>query len=1179
MGNWERMTIQVICTECESRLTVRDDLLGRKMRCPICSEIFVVALADNVDAPAADEPQQGGTAPRANYITGTVADFVRVLPSESAAEPKVVVWAEGIVPGDEPPPDPAPMIEDVPPPPREVVWSEPELPTPVAAIPFRRRPRRSRLALLIVLVLISIGAVSVGGIFLMRYLSAAPDRMYAQARKDYSARNFEPARNLYEKFSREYPDDPRAAEARFFADLSALRTTVYSVAVKADPAPALAQFDKFLFQAESPAVKPFTEPNRFGVDIWETAVKLTEELTAKGLDAFNRDKPDESVEWFQRADAMGKVVDRFRPKDLPRESILTQIDELGKKIADARLRLEYLAEIRERLIDPDDALIVGVRKELDERGFAADAVFLQLIDQADRKLADRVTYSRLDPPVPSTRDKQTGRAGLLFAPRLDTPRTPLPTLKGTVFFAQFAGILYALDEGDGHVLWAARTGIDSDTLPLTIPATDLHPDLALLTTNDGSKAGLSACLLRTGETFWHQTLPAPAAGQPLLVGQRLFVPLRDLVTKPGSKSVSRDRTGVIVEVELVSGSQIGRIVLGRAIGSPGAQRPGTGQLYFPAEARGIYVFDVEKIGLNGIRVDPVFLGLLPTGHAAGQLLGPPLITAGEGDAGSLLLLTLTDGLDAVRMQPFPLAPVDQAPTLANPLPAAIALPGWPAYPPYADAEKIAVVTDRGTFGLLGIRQAGNLDSPLFVLPTESVSPSGGRQVGRGQLIHADESNFWFLASGLVQQLHLAIDFERGMRLVPRGKPLLLGDPLQAAQVNAHGTLALVVTQSPGDSSCRATAFDLKNGAIRWQRQLGLLAERDPLPVGDGILLLDQAGGLYRIGTASLTGPLTAEWLIDERWLLAAPLADAVGPGYLLPDGEGAIAVNIAKTGAGLDVVVREFSPAKGVRERRTVLPALLAGNPVQVGRSVVLPLANGLLHRLLLDEVAKPFEAGPTWRGDKAPAAAVCRMTAISSDDFLAGDGNRSLVRWHWPADREEFSRKGSLVLGDRVASVPLVLKGKDGPLMLLADANANVTLWNADRLSPTAQPLQTWRPSDKGPILPGKLTSGPFPLAGGNIGYAMDGNRLVRLKTAGADRWEVEGIIQATGKQIVGQPTSREGKILLTFRDGSVEFFDETTGEVNRIPGSQAPAAAGILLDKRRVLLPLADGTAGLVP
>lgn len=1197
------MPIIVICSECESRLNVQDDLLGRQMRCPICREVFTVATADAAApvetpiveqvGPLNDKPVVSrADAPPPTYLSGSVTDFLQVLSTEpeAPAAPKEIIWSEAV----------APPSNDAP---KEIIWSEHAEPALSAAESetivesdaaaladtqapeplLRPRKKRSRLATLLVLVALLFGGLGAGGFYLKRYLDAAPDRLFAHAKKEYDAKNYEPARKLYDEFAKDHPEDARTPEARFFSELCALKLTIYSVAVRADPTAAERQLGKFLSAVEDPSLKPFIGPNKFAVDIWESALKLAEEVVAKGNDSFHLDKPDDSTAWLDRAIAVGEVVDRFRSKELGRESVYTQMDALRQKIAGGRARLDFLADMRQRLAEPDDTILLAAKKEADELGYAADASFWQLVDEADRKIADRVTYTRLADPVAPVREKSVARTGLLFAPRLDRiPQRPVPVSgPTTVFFALARGILYALDESDGHVLWAARTGIDSNVLPLLIPGSDLHPELAILVANHGTQSSLTACLARTGETYWHQPLPAAPIGQPISVGQRLYVPIQDQTGGAG-KGI-RHELGVILEYEVASGFQIGRLVIGRSFGAPGMRRPGTGQLFFPAESRGVYVFNVDRIGPDGTRLDPTYLGLLPTMHAPGSLRGEPIITPGDGDSAGYLVIGLADRLDGMKLRAWPLSAADKPPALTAEFPP-IDLNGWLSFRPYCDSEKIALVTDRGEFDLFGIRQSGNLDTPIFVMPPEPFLPADAKKTARGQVVYADEGSFWFIACGVLHHLRLGLDFEKGLKLVRHGKPRPLGEPLHAAQINARHDLAMVVTQSAAGASCRATAINLQSGEIRWQRQIGLIAQGDPIRIGNNLLLMDQSAGLYQIDANSLDKAGSIEWLIDERWLVAPPLADAGGPGWFIPasDGKSVYAVGTTLGEKGSQVFVRHYTPDIGVTDRVSPLPAAIAGNPVICRNMAILPLANGLLYRLALDQ-SKPLEAGPTWRGERVSSRAVAHMTAIGDDAFVVSDGSKGLQRWSWPSKQDEFTRQGGIALSDKIAAKPLLVNGNGVTQVVLSDIQGNVTFWDAERLTPTAQPLQAFRPGAQAAIPAGPLSLGPFSISDREIAYAIDGVNLIRLGlTADGKAWQLLGSERLEGTGIVGRPISFGSRLLVTERGGIFQTFDRDSGkalgEPVKLTGAFAPAAAAVPIDDTMFLAPLSDGTLLLV-
>ena len=73
--------INVLCSHCESRFNLQDDLLGKKMLCPVCREIFIVEVAPvavttpaaTESAPPTDKPATSRTdAPAPKYQSGSI---------------------------------------------------------------------------------------------------------------------------------------------------------------------------------------------------------------------------------------------------------------------------------------------------------------------------------------------------------------------------------------------------------------------------------------------------------------------------------------------------------------------------------------------------------------------------------------------------------------------------------------------------------------------------------------------------------------------------------------------------------------------------------------------------------------------------------------------------------------------------------------------------------------------------------------------------------------------------------------------------------------------------------------------------------------------------------------------------------------------------------------------------
>ena len=370
-------------------------------------------------------------------------------------------------------------------------------------------------------------------------------------------------------------------------ELCTLRVAVYSVTDRNDPSTSQKLMDKFLTTIEDPALKDFAAPGKFNSDIWETALKLTEDVAQKAQDSFKRDKPDDAVPWLDQAEKLGAVVDRFRPADGQREHVYEQMTKLRQDIAQARTRLQQLVVVTDMLKDPTDDDLDKASKFIAANGYQSDSAFLALLTDAEGKIRAVACFKRVDPPIAKVPAIAQRGTSLLFVSRVDQLNpmnlaAPAGT-PSTVFFALTRGVLYALDENDGHILWATRTGIDSDTLPLLVSVPQ-QLEMVLVVENDGTSSSLTARDVRTGTFQWRQLLPSAAFGQPVQVGNRVYVPLRDGPVKAGERQL-RENSGVALEIELFKGSVTGRIILGRPIGGQVVRRPGTGQLYFPADAQ------------------------------------------------------------------------------------------------------------------------------------------------------------------------------------------------------------------------------------------------------------------------------------------------------------------------------------------------------------------------------------------------------------------------------------------------------------------------------------------------------------------------------------------------------------------------------------------------------------------
>jgi len=584
------------------------------------------------------------------------------------------------------------------------------------AVPVRP-PKKGRKFILWSMVAFIVVAGGFGAYFTVRYVNDAPERLMKAADEEYDKRNWDQARKLFEQLAREHPSHDFAPKARFLADLSALRQATTSVMVRTDPQPAVNEWKKFM---ANPALAEFGANGRFQGDVWGAGTKLEEDVLAKANDVFNADNPDESEKWLNEAAELDEAVDRFRDEEVPKnERLAASLAELRGRIGNARGVLAQLAELNKFAGDGPDAQ-ERFDQEAMRLGLSKHPAVIAKRAERESQIQSKAVYTREPNPIAPSAVPDDGLTSLLFAPRFDNALPRPLSCPQTVFFCQARGLLYALAEERGRVLWAARTGLDTDIMPVRVPASDQNPEMVLVASNTGNQFGITARGARDGRPLWHQSLAVPCQGPPALVGPNAYVALADAI-------------GTVLEIDLTTGQIVGRITVGRPLGPVIVARPGTGLLYVPGEAHAVYVFDVYRHDPDGRRLEPTLLGVMNTGHPRGSLRGVPVFSNPDPNepGPKFLVLGQADGLDTMKLRAFRLPDGPDGKPAGDVEAKEIPIPGWASFPPHCDGEKVAVVTDRGQFGLYGLALAGNTDDNLFAFPSNpersgEVRPSADR---------------------------------------------------------------------------------------------------------------------------------------------------------------------------------------------------------------------------------------------------------------------------------------------------------------------------------------------------------------------------------------------------------------------------------------------------------------------
>lgn len=1109
-----------------------------------------------------------------------VVDAV-IVEAEIISKPKEVVWSEGT---DVPPKDGRKGLK------AEVMDED---------LPVRKKRRN-----LAPYILIFLGIATVGGLVaVLMYVGFVAGRneekLAKQAKEQYEKGDYNDATKSFEKLTTEYPDSRKIDEYKFFRDLSQMQTVVRSVTTRENYDAAVKRFREFI---EANKDSPFAKPKSgYGRDILESGKKLSEDIATFSQDrvkTFQGDRANKSGELnlADKAIADGRellpILEPYRSdEDLPLDKQRTAFDNAEKAVKRERDRTAAINSAKAKLVDPSDSVIQVVVSDLQAAGFLDDIEAQSLIAEAKGRLRDLVKYE--DDPAARQEPPPTVASSLLFVTPLGETkfREPVAGETPTVYLCVARGILYAIEDDTGTLLWATRVGPDVTDPPAVARvqlATGLT-DVAVVTSNVGNTPAVSGYLLRSGKAEWYQPLPAPAAGPAIVMGTRAFVPVRDA-------------QGTVYEFDLKTGDRVGRIRLGQPVADRGATiRPGTSLLYVAADARRLYVIDVGGKDDDGNRVNPRCLQVIATGHLPGTLRVAPLFVGPEGvePAERWMVLAQADSpartqLRAFSMKEPPPAPVDGVKVPETPAVPDVTVPidGWVSFAPVSDGEQLAVITDTGHFRLFGVKQAGNLDKPLYPLP------SPDQPVDRpvpGLVVPLEESTYWLLAGGQLQKARLALLPSKGQEIVRVGAPKPIGEPIHRAQINSRKDVACVVVRSMNSSGCRAVAFGLRDGEIRWQRQLGLVPAKmsadqfaAPVAQGERLILVDEDGSVVAVPTSGNIGAGQTLAALPG-WRLDSPPQNATGPTLVVAsvDGKSVFTVTPVNREAP-KFLIRRIANGKIVSRDEVNAPEKLAGQPAVIGDHLLIPTADGFVHRFVPGNGDRnaSITAGPSWWVERRGPNAACSITPLSVSAFATSDGGKKLSRWDWPAALDaKWNPAGVWELEQNVAGPGIVLppvEANSPPRLIVADTSGSVRLFAADRAGPH---LRRWRPDGKNVIPLGKPSSN-FAVQTTDpsrtvVTYVVDGKSAVAINPEQEDPlWATRPIEDASS--IVGAPQSAgANRWVITDLAGRVLVLDGDTGEVLAtqtvgLPGAVPAAASGIAATK--ALTPLSDGSAAVI-
>jgi outer membrane protein assembly factor BamB len=1051
---------------------------------------------------------------------------------------------------------------------------------PLSTAPAERTPEekaRQRARWIIVGLTLLVGAFLGAGLWIFKQSRGkTEDRRLEEAREKYRERDFVEAQRLFHALEKDYPQSTQQFTYKFYADLSGARQAVYTKPSKPqDTRDAYQRLSQFLAEHHGEEL-----PEESRADIRDTFYKLREQFTD-----WAREKRDLKL-LAQAEKALGRARE-FKGGDEAAEQAEQQIKEVKQSLRIRGAELGLLDRLKKLTARPTveslrmaaDLLRETERSRPDVR---SDPEVIDRLNQLAAAHRRAIIYTP-SPRPPSDAPREDSAPSLLVAAPAEGKLGFKPWAKESPVLALARGVLYALRPSDGLVRWATRVGIDTTVLPVRIPAHQTTPEIILVLSSDTNT--LSALRANKGEPVWHRELTAPCLGRPSVVGNRLYLPCYN---------------GRVDEIDTATGRLLGYYDLGQSLRLGAVYDEQSKLLYAPGDSFCVYALDLVNRECKAV---------LYSEHPSGSLRSEPTVLhfpdvpsgapRNPNNPRSCLVLCQADGLEATRLRVFQLPlltasaePLPQprkpgqapaAPLLypnMAPLNLDLRVRGWSWFPPYKDDEKLALATDAGVVGVFGIKQKNNRDKPLFPLCDQEIvlqrpkeNPPTGEE-GRAQVICFDDSNFWVLADGSLHRLRLALGGTGWQMTELWTKPVPLGSPLHAAQVDLTRKVLFLVTQSPGGQGCVASTVAMEAEAddkdkVKWQTQLGLLSQGQPIALPNGVLALDQRGGLLRFDADRYKKEAGRDWYIHEQ--RASKLLEQTGarPLQLLPITGGAHALIDLGDSSGGKLLIRTYDAAKNtLTDHPCTLIGPVTGLPGAWPDHLIFPVKSGKSGILMRKQV--PGEApftGLDWKAPQADEDAPGYVVPLNQADFLVTDGSTGLIHMSWPKNDENCQKIARAELPARIVAPPVgYWAGKKEFRVFVADVENRLTLLEKEL---TGDSFHTVRSL----TLDGKITAGPFHL-GTNVGCVVDYRRLILVDARkNKELWRHE-----RKADIVGRPILLKDLLIVADQGGHFVGLNPATGKERgkgyKLRANTAPAAGPVPFGPDRIFTPLADGT-----
>lgn len=989
--------IDVECPQCRTQYHLAPDSAGRRMRCPnrLCGGVFTVPLSAELDGrPEAESSQDGppqATVDFPEVLDAELADQPQPQPQQQPAGPSLpeTVVAEPLRAEDE-----SAARPQIPTLPVDAIVTETycdvgqtpggdrgELRRDAVESPVRKRPppgqrirRIKRWAAAAMFLLCAASAVIAWKFLPPDFWGPDPDARWTELTDYIAEHKWQRALRHLDEFREEFPGDPRIGQVPFFVDLCRAGPDVYSPT--GNPRQGLARVVQiFQDHRDNPAYK------QYYIDLYQVLDRLIERFTGlanSGADLEMVGLAREAYQWL-------KTVTLQSEEDWVKQ----RTAELGSKIATAehnvrlalaRRRAEGLLQqaIDDPRADPDETYAQVGRifdqhpvlagdvelRSRQEQAYAAESARPQFVpDPVDAGPAEAG-------PAPPPPGRVRGRGNRVVVVWGDGPNHATvfneaaaglpPQRPDRPVLALARGVLHAFEAHSGRLLWVRRLGIDSHRLPGRIDPSDTSPAAVVALSTEQNR--VLALEEQTGKLRWQYPHQGGDPGaRSAIVATLTIVDRRGGTHRPDDAPLRPvgllpTAEGEIHVLELSRGRRLGRYVTGEPMTLGGTYDPATGLVFFPAEAKRIYALDPAAVFDPQL---PACRSVLFTDHGSGALRSRPVVV------GRYLIVSEASELQHTRLRAYLIGSSGfRRPTMGPQK--ELTLAGWSWFEPHCTPDRITMVTDEGRLGVFGL----NLDNPSEALYRIVADWDTGRNTPfRPLAVDAQEHLLWIISGGTLQKLSVDVVHERVNRLWPPTgtRPPLSGIPIHAAQTDRFAQRYFLATITGDGRAYHFTAVEADDGARLWQRQLGLTPLGDPVPIGDGVLFVDQTGRTLAIrpgvkplaGGAALHG--TSDGPSDQP--SDVPIDAAVADGGQLirlddPRGPPGPIHLVAPVDGGRSLAVSrlQLDPAESRPPQSTgnvTLEDRLHGRPCICGRFLVVPCADGRLYRVPLPGTAQ----------------------------------------------------------------------------------------------------------------------------------------------------------------------------------------------------------------------------------